>query len=149
MPTVYPIAWEPIAVTGRYRNLQRRDVALWERWIVAHGEAFEAVAYDVAVGGVEPIGEDLTPQDIAGWRYSTAQKIDVCLRDEAGIWCIEVKPAGHLSSIGAAIAYPKLLERDEPDLAHLPRLSLQFNRRNLGRLREMIDQINRGCPVAP
>jgi len=116
MPTVYPIAWEPIAVTGRYRNLQRRDVALWERWIVAHGEAFEAVAYDVAVGGVEPIGEDLTPQDIAGWRYSTAQKIDVCLRDEAGIWCIEVKPAGHLSSIGAAIAYPKLLERDEPDL---------------------------------
>jgi uncharacterized protein (TIGR00730 family) len=33
-------------------------------------------------------------------------------------------------------------ERDEPELAHLPRLSVPFNRRNLGRLRQMIDRIN-------
>src|SRR5262245_21608683 len=36
------------------------------------------------------------------------------------------------------------LERDEADLAHLPRLVFQFNRRNLGRLRLLIDAINRG-----
>jgi len=119
VPTVYPIEWLPIAVTGRYRNLQRRDVALWERWIVAHGEEFEAVAYDVAVGGVEPDGENLSPAEIAGWRYTTAQKIDVVLREAAGVWAVEVKPAGHLSSIGAAVAYPRLLERDEPDLVVL------------------------------
>jgi uncharacterized protein (TIGR00730 family) len=46
-------------------------------------------------------------------------------------------------------------ERDEPELASLPRLVLQFNRRNLGRLREMIDAINRraaatnGAPATP
>lgn len=44
-------------------------------------------------------------------------------------------------------------ERDEPDLAHLPRLVLHFNRRNLGRLREMIDVVNRSAdttaPVVP
>lgn len=34
-------------------------------------------------------------------------------------------------------------ERDDPDLAELPRLVFAFNRRNLGRLREMIDCINR------
>lgn len=36
------------------------------------------------------------------------------------------------------------LERDEADLAHLPRLVFAFNRRNLGRLRLLIDVINRG-----
>lgn len=33
-------------------------------------------------------------------------------------------------------------ERDEPDLAHLPRLAFCFDRRNLGRLRQLIDFLN-------
>jgi len=35
-------------------------------------------------------------------------------------------------------------ERDEPELAHLPRLVFRFNRRSLGRLRQLIDAINHG-----
>lgn len=35
-------------------------------------------------------------------------------------------------------------EKDEPDLGHLPRLAFHFNRRHFGRLRQMIDLINRG-----
>lgn len=35
-------------------------------------------------------------------------------------------------------------EKDEPDLANLSRLVFQFNRRSLGRLRKLIDVINRG-----
>lgn len=35
-------------------------------------------------------------------------------------------------------------EKDEPELADLPRLVFRFNRRNLGRLRQLIDAINRG-----
>jgi len=35
-------------------------------------------------------------------------------------------------------------EKDEPDLADMPRLIFKFNRRSLGRLRELIDAINRG-----
>jgi len=34
-------------------------------------------------------------------------------------------------------------ERDEPDLAHLPRLRFHFNRQSLGRLRQLIDCVNR------
>jgi uncharacterized protein (TIGR00730 family) len=37
-------------------------------------------------------------------------------------------------------------ERNEPELAGLPRLKLHFNRRNLGRLRLLIDRINDTCP---
>jgi uncharacterized protein (TIGR00730 family) len=33
---------------------------------------------------------------------------------------------------------------DEPELAELPRLIFRFNRRSLGRLRQLIDAINRG-----
>ena len=36
------------------------------------------------------------------------------------------------------------LEKDEAEIAHLPRLVFRFNRRNLGRLRLLIDAINRG-----
>ena len=35
-------------------------------------------------------------------------------------------------------------EQDEPDLAELPRLIMRFNRRSLGRLRQLIDALNRG-----
>ncbi len=35
-------------------------------------------------------------------------------------------------------------EKDEPDLADLPRLVFHFNRRSLGRLRMLIDAMNRG-----
>lgn len=34
-------------------------------------------------------------------------------------------------------------ELDEPDLQHLPRLVFQFDRRSLGRLRELVDWLNR------
>jgi uncharacterized protein (TIGR00730 family) len=43
-------------------------------------------------------------------------------------------------------------EKDEPDLAALPRLIFRFNRRSLGRLRQLIDALNRGqieAPAAP
>ena len=36
-------------------------------------------------------------------------------------------------------------EKDEPDLADKPRLAFEFNRRNLGQLRQLIDFINAGA----
>jgi hypothetical protein len=39
-------------------------------------------------------------------------------------------------------------EKDEPDLASLPRLVFRFNRRSLGRLRQLINAINRGSLAA-
>jgi len=41
------------------------------------------------------------------------------------------------------------LERDETELAQLPRLVFRFNRRSLGRLRVLIDAINRGSVETP
>jgi hypothetical protein len=33
-------------------------------------------------------------------------------------------------------------EMNEPELAHLPRLVMDFNKRDFGRLRQMVDAIN-------
>lgn len=43
-------------------------------------------------------------------------------------------------TIRNAKAFPE--EANEPDIAHLPRLVLNFNRRALGRLRLLIDRLN-------
>lgn len=40
-------------------------------------------------------------------------------------------------------------EKDEPDLADYSRLVFRFNRRNLGRLRQLIDTLNRGSIAPP
>jgi uncharacterized protein (TIGR00730 family) len=40
-------------------------------------------------------------------------------------------------------------ERDEPALLALPRLVFHFNRRSLGRLRQLVDFINRESPATP
>lgn len=116
MPTVYPIKWQPIVASGYYPNLMRRDVAVWERWIAAHGAGFDAVAYDVAVGGVKPADPDLDAKSIAGWKYSTALKIDVLLREHGAVWPVEIKTSTSVSAIGAAVSYQLVLAREEPDL---------------------------------
>jgi hypothetical protein len=40
---------------------------------------------------------------------------------------------------------PLSAEKDEPELAALPRLAFHFNRRSLGRLRQLINAINAGA----
>ena len=47
-----------------------------------------------------------------------------------------------LTSGGFRRTEPLSGERDEPELAHLPRLAFRFNRRNHGRLRVMINRLN-------
>jgi uncharacterized protein (TIGR00730 family) len=41
-----------------------------------------------------------------------------------------------------SLSAPLPVEGDEPEIAHLPRLVVDFNRMNFGRLRELIDAIN-------
>jgi uncharacterized protein (TIGR00730 family) len=44
---------------------------------------------------------------------------------------------------GTIVQGPALAQEDEPELASLPRLALHFNRTNFGRLRQLIDCVNR------
>src|SRR3989442_7930642 len=109
MPAVYPIEWVPPVKTGRYRNLQRRDTSVWERWLDKYGSTVDVVAYDVAVGGVEPTASELSEVERRGFKYSTSLKIDVLLRIGAEVWAVEVKPTASVAAEVAARGHPPLL----------------------------------------
>ncbi len=47
------------------------------------------------------------------------------------------------------VSGPLSEEKDEPLLAEFPRLAFRFNRRSLGRLRQLIDALNRGSVEIP
>jgi uncharacterized protein (TIGR00730 family) len=57
---------------------------------------------------------------------------------------LDVTEAGEITLSGAL---PD--EADEPHIAHLPRLVLQFNRKYVGRLRQMVDFLNSSLALMP
>ncbi len=62
--------------------------------------------------------------------------------DKATLERLEDEFSGILSKGRFEVCGPLSEERDEPDLADLPRLVFYFNRRDLGRLRQLIDWLN-------
>jgi hypothetical protein len=68
---------------------------------------------------------------------------------EGQLASINLEFADILSAGRFEITGPLPEERDEPTLAHLSRLVFRFNRRSLGRLRQLIDVLNADAPKGP
>jgi uncharacterized protein (TIGR00730 family) len=68
-----------------------------------------------------------------------SRSLDEELLDEINVHFGDILTGGRFAQGG-----PLPEEKDEPDLAHLPRLIFPFNRQDLGRLRQLIDCLNRG-----
>ncbi len=65
------------------------------------------------------------------------EPLDEAFLDEINTQFADILESGQFTQGG-----PLPEEKDEPDLAQLPRLIFKFNRRDLGRLRQLIDRIN-------
>ena len=113
MPAVFPIHIVPPGHRGDYPHMAKRDAEVWSRFLAAHSTEFDGFAYDVAVGGVQLVGEAISATERAGWQYNTALKIDVCGFKPGAVWVIEVKPYATVSAIGGAIAYTLVLRREK------------------------------------
>lgn len=109
---VYPVVPESPLLTGAYPHLERRDAALWERFLVQHVPPITGVAYDVALGGQVPDDPNATPEQLLGWQYSTAQRVDVVAFTADEVWVIEVKPNARLGALGQVLGYVLLFERE-------------------------------------
>lgn len=110
--SVYPVEFVPPALSGVYPHMARRDMALWERYLRAYAQLWQGFAYDVALGGLEVTDPDATDAERAGWRYSTAEKIDVVANKGDEHWIIEVRPNARCDTIGSVLGYLLLAQRE-------------------------------------
>jgi len=113
MPAVFPVTIVPPEHRGRYPHMAKRDAEVWSRFLAARAAEFTGFAYDVAVGGVQLLGDAVEANERAGWQYNTALKIDVCALQPGRVWIIEVKPDATVSALGAAIGYTLVVEREK------------------------------------
>ncbi len=107
-PKVMPRDWR-----GNFPHMAKRDGIVWRRFLDKYQDAFSGFAYDVAVGGVELQGIPLHEEDRLAWKYNTALKIDVCGFQDKAVWIIEVRPEADVSTLGAALTYTLVAQRDE------------------------------------
>lgn len=109
---VYPPIILPPRERTAYPHMAKRDAAVWDRFLRAHGAAFYGFAYDVALGGVDLPDAEGDPASKLAWRYNTALKIDAVGFQEKAALIIEVRPDAHVSAYGAAVAYTLVAQRD-------------------------------------
>jgi hypothetical protein len=96
----------------RYPHMFPLDIAIWERFIDAHGADFLGFDYDVKVG------TGTTPPEGVGHNYARMQtilskyRIDCVGYTNDAIYIIEVKPEAGTVAIGQIEAYTRLYKRD-------------------------------------
>lgn len=98
----------------RYPHMFPLDIAIWERFIVAHAANYRGFDYDVKVGsGTKPVGS-------VGANYANMQRelsryrIDVVAHRDNLIEVLEVKPNASASALGQVITYVNLFVKDYP-----------------------------------
>lgn len=112
MPSVYPVeVWPPDVVTN-FPHMAKRDAEVWLRFLKAHGSEFFGFSYDVALGGRVLDLPGHSPEELLGWQYSTALKIDAVGWKGNQVWIIEVRPDATVSAYGAAVVYTLCAKRE-------------------------------------
>src|SRR5713101_8167904 len=109
---VYPVQWSAPSLNIGYGQMSRRDLPIWLRFLEAYAHRIQRVAYTVAFGGQIPDDPEATEDQLRGWQFSTAFKVDVFADVGAEWWLIEVKPSPDLGAIGQVLGYYLLSERE-------------------------------------
>lgn len=112
MPAIYPPQLLPVSFRGNYPHMAKLDAAVWTRFLDAHAAAFLGFYYDVALGGRRIEGLQLDAATLLGWQYNTALKIDAVGLTAEQAWIIEVRPDATVSTLGSALAYTLVAERE-------------------------------------
>lgn len=113
MPAVYPPNLLPAEFRGHYPHMARRDAVVWTRFLNAHAGDYRGFAYDVALGGWRIDGLGMEEQDVIGWQYNTALKIDAVGLTATEAHVIEVRPEATVSALGAALTYAMVCDREQ------------------------------------
>ena len=96
---------------SKYPHLRPEDVAIWERFIAAHPEAYDSVDYDVRVGEGAPTPPEAPPEIADDFHTLTQKRIDVVAHRPGEIWIIEVRPRADQTALGNLMGYRTLYQR--------------------------------------
>lgn len=107
-----PIEWMPYEVRLFYPHMAPNDTQIWTRFIQQNPSAFDAVAYDVAVGEGASFDTVVNPATGGSVARLYQRRIDVIGRKDDNYVIIEVKPRASTAAIGQVKAYTKLFNRD-------------------------------------
>lgn len=110
--SVYPVIFDAPRLLGWYPHMAKRDAAIWERYLKHSATSWQGFAYDVALGGLDVTDPDSTEAERLGWKFSTAQRIDVVGDRGTEHWVIEVRSQARVGAIGAVMGYTMLAIRE-------------------------------------
>jgi len=87
------------------------DVPIWRGFLASPPVAFDALHYDVALGGLA--GAEVDQQDplLPMWANLLKKRVDVVGHVSDERWIIEVKPVANLEAFGQVVCYEWLYRR--------------------------------------
>lgn len=95
-----------------FPHMSPLDTAVWRAFMATRAVEFEAVAYDVAVGGalanLVPDGEIDKPM----WVSLLKKRIDAVVLRREEVWTVEVKPVASMAALGQALTYAYLYKKE-------------------------------------
>jgi hypothetical protein len=109
------IEWLPYEHRYWYPHMSPADTEIWNRYIDANPDAFDLVAYDVAIGGGAEFDTVVSPATGGDAARLYQRRIDVFARKRNQYFVIELKPRASTSAIGQVAGYRELLKRDHPE----------------------------------
>lgn len=100
----------------KYPHLRPLEIDIWTDFLRDHSDPQLHCAYDVHVGSVPTIANNLPPQIQKHINAVYPKKIDVVVFTNSRTAIIEIKPYAGLSAIGQALSYTYLFSTHFPDL---------------------------------
>lgn len=107
-----PLQWYSYEIRNSYPHMAVADSIIWSRFIAQNPSAFDAVAYDVAVGEGATFDTVVNPATGGHIGRLYQRRIDVVGKSGDNYFIIEVKPRASTAAIGQVKAYRILFERD-------------------------------------
>lgn len=104
-------------ILSYYPHMAEADAIIWKRFISAYPNAFERVAYDVAVGAGAEFDTTVNPATGGNVGRLYQRRIDVVAQKDGNTYLIELKPRASTAAIGQVVGYKKLFDRDFAELA--------------------------------
>jgi hypothetical protein len=101
----------PHALWRKFPHMAPLDVPIWRRFLGSPPVVFDALYYDVALGGLA--GAEVDQQDplLPMWANLLKKRVDVVGHVSDERWIMEVKPVANLEAFGQVICYEWLYRR--------------------------------------